>query len=86
MTANSPGEELHHALGEAEGLLFNARPGLVVEDPPLHQLEFPHHEPLGLDVDHLGLAESLQGETGPELASLVEVDLVAEVLALLVPR
>ena len=85
MTANSPGEELHHALSEAESRLLHAGPGRGVEDPPLHQLELPHHEPLGLDVDHLGLAQPLQGGTWPELASLVEVDGKAEGVVLVVP-
>ena len=39
VTANSPGDELHHALSEAEPLILHTGSGRGVEDPPLDQLE-----------------------------------------------
>ena len=75
MTANSPGDELHHALSEAEPLILHTGPGRGVEDPPVDQSKVSIRPSVSPDVDSLSLAQPEERDTWPELASLVQVDL-----------
>ena len=84
MTANSPGDELHHALSEAEPLILHTGPGRGVEDPPVDQSKVSIRPSVSPDVDSLSLAQPEERDTWPELASLVQVDGEAESVVLVV--
>ena len=74
LTADPPGDELHHAAGEAEAVVLLAGPGWSVEDPPLYQVEVSEGGRPQPEVDPLGLAQPQHVHTGPELVPLVQVD------------
>ena len=78
MTTNSLRYKLQDTPGEAVALSLLARPGWSVENSPLHQLKLSLQTSFGLEVNTLSLAQPRHVHPGPELASLVQVDLVAE--------
>ena len=78
VTANSPGDELHHTSREAELLILLARPGRSLESSPLNHGELSRERRVFIEIYPLLLTQSLHVPTGPELVPLVQVDLVPE--------
>ena len=78
MTANPARYKLQDAPGEAVALSLLARSGWSVENSPLHELKVSVQPSVGLEINTLSLTQSRHIHPGPELASLVQVDLVAE--------
>ena len=77
MTANPARYKLQDAPGEAVALSLLARSGWSVENSPLHELKVSHCVSVGLEINPLSLTQPRHVKTRPELASLVQVDLVA---------
>ena len=77
MTASPPRYKLQHAPGETVALSLLTRPGWSVENSPLYQLKVSIQPSFGLEVNTLSLTQPRHVHPGPELASLMQVDLVA---------
>ena len=77
MTANPPRYKLEDAPGEAVALSLLARSGWIVENSPLHELKVSVQPSFYFEINILSLAQTRHVNPGPELASLMEVDLVA---------
>ena len=77
MTANPPRYKLQHALGEAVALILLAISGRRLEKSPLCEFKLSVHFGLGLEINTLSLTQPGDIHTRPELASLVQEDLVA---------
>ena len=77
LTANPPRYKLEQTPGEAVVLILLARSGWSVENSPLHQPKVSVNPSVGLEVNTLGLTQPRDINPGPELASLVQEDLVA---------
>ena len=84
MTANPPRYKLQHAPGEAVALRLLARSGWSIENSPLHEVKVSNCASFGLEINTLSLTQPRHVNPGPELASLVEVDLVAVGVVLVV--
>ena len=77
MTANPPRYKLQDTPGEAVALSLLARPGWSVENSPLYEVKVPIQPSLYLEINTLSLTQPRHVSPGPELASLMQVDLVA---------
>ena len=77
MTASPPRYKLEDAPGEAEALSLLARSGWSVENSPLHEVKLSIYASFGLEINTSSLTQPHHVNPGPELASLVQVDLVA---------
>ena len=77
MTANPPGYKLQETPGEAVALSLLARSGRSVENSPLYELELSIYPSFYLEINTLSLTQPRHVNPRPELASLVQVDLVA---------
>ena len=77
VTAHPPGYKLQQTPGEAVALLLLARSGWSVENSPLHEVKVSVHPSFGLEINTLSLTQPRHVHPGPELASLVQEDLVA---------
>ena len=78
VTADPGRYKLQHTLGEAVALSLLTRSGWRVENSPLHQLEVAVQPSVGVEINTVSLTQPSHVNTRPELASLVQVDLVAE--------
>ena len=78
VTAQPPCYKLQETPGETVALSLLTRSGWRVENSPLHQLEVAVQPSVGVEINTLSLTQPSHVNTRPELASLVQVDLVAE--------
>ena len=78
MTANTPRYKLQDTLGEAVALILLTRSGWSVENSPLYELKVSIQPGFGVEINTVSLTQPSHVNTRPELASIVQVDLVAE--------
>ena len=77
VTANPGREKLQETPGEAVALSLLTRPGWSVENSPLYQLKVSIQPSFGVEINTLSLAQPRHVHPGPELASLVQENLIA---------
>ena len=78
MTASPPRYKLQHAPGETVALTLLTRSGWSVENFPLYEMKVSNQASFGLDINTLSLTKPCHVDSGPKLASLVQVDPIAE--------
>ena len=84
MTANLLRYKLQHTPGEAVALILLAWAVRSVENFPLHEVKVSIQAGFYLEINTLSLTQPGHVNPRPELASLVQVDLVAKRAVLVV--